>query len=459
MNHSLTRIATIIMAVAALSPAIAAGDDVAELGKSLTYAGSEKAASADGNIPAWTGAEPPLAGWTYGKYRGDYWPHKDDKPILTIDASNADKYAEHLTAGQMTALKQLPGYKMFVYPSHRDCGIPDFVGENTKKNVGQARLEDGWILKDTIVPGFPFPFAKNGAEAMLNQKMRYRGVGLDMPNFYTYVSPHKGGTEWIKANEEQYYFYPQGAKGSTPLSKIPPVEYFTYFAYFAPTALAGQAAIVNFYLNQPGSETFYYFPGQRRVRRMPTYAYDAPQIGMENQYTMDEPMVFMGTIDRFDWKILGKKEIYVAYNSFGAYDINADIDKIAQADYLEPGHRHYELHRVWVVEATVKQGMRHTAPKRQFFLDEDSWNVILADDYDAQGKLFKHRDGYLIPVYETGSCDLMGFTGFNFLEGRYVYDESSLGGKKDFHWLVDPTGPRQKASYYTQDNLRAISER
>jgi hypothetical protein len=192
---------------------------------------------------------------------------------------------------------------------------------------------------------------------------------------------------------------------------------------------------------------------------MPTYAYDSPQIGMENQYTLDEPLVFNGTLDRFDWRLVGKKEIYVPYNSFGAYDFSGKFDDIAKPDFIEPGHRRYELHRVWIVEASVKQGMRHTAPKRTFYLDEDSWNLLLAEDYDVQGKLAKVREGFVIPVYETGTCDTSAFVQFNLTEGRYVFDMHVVGTGKDAQWITESSGPRFKSGFYTSDNLRAISER
>ncbi len=349
---------------------------------------------------------------------------------------------------------------MDVYPSHRECGVPDFVAENTKKNVGFSKIgANGWSLTDANVPGYPFPIPENGIEAMWNSKLRYRGVATEYKQVYTSVSPRKGGSDWIRASSEQTMFFPWGAKGTAQLSKLPQVEYFTYFGYNAPAALAGQALMAAVFTDQPGSETFYYFPGQRRVRRMPSYAYDSPQIGMENQYAFDEPFVFNGTPDRFDWKLIGKKEMLVPYNSFGAYNFAAKVDDIMKTDSIDPAYRRYELHRVWVVEATVKAGNRHTSPKRTFYLDEDSWAPLLADDYDAQGKLWKMREGYLIPVYETGSCDVSAFAQYNLSEGRYVFDMNAAGTGKDVQWVVEGKSPRYKPAFYTSDNLRSISDR
>jgi hypothetical protein len=444
----------------ALGCAVGAHADPARLGKDLTPLGAEMAASKDGTIPAYAAPEAAQPGWAPGKRRVDFFRFKGDKPLYTIDASNVDKYADKLSPGQLALVKQSKGYRMDVYPTRRTCGSPDFVAENTRKNAaGAAKLgADGWSLADAVVPGIPFPVPQNGAQAMWNSKMKYAGVGLDMPLLYTALSPRKGASEWIQAMSNQTYFYPWGKKGSATLAQLPQLEYLTYFAYESPAALAGQALIFANHSNAP-SETFYYFPGQRRVRRMPTYSYDAPQIGFENQYTLDEPRVFNGTMDRFDWKLVGKKEMLVGYNAFGMYDPATKFDAVAKAEGIDPALRRYELHRVWVVEATVKQGVRHVAPRRTFYIDEDSWSLVAADDYDAQGKLWKLREAFVIPVYETGACDNPAFVQHNLAEGRYLVDQSPLASGKDFRWVTEAKEPRFRENFYTADNLRAISER
>lgn len=436
-----------------------AAPDLAQLDK-LTPSGATKEGNADGSIPAWEGAVAPLPGYAWGKRRLDHWKYKDDKPLFSIDASSVDKHADKLSAGQVALLKQVKGYRMDVYPSRRTCGVPDFVAANTRKNLGTAKLApDGWSLKEATVPGYPFPIPSSGAEAMWNSKLRYRGVGIDFKKTITAVSPRRGSTEWIRADSEQTLFIPTGAKGSAPLSSFPPVEFYVYFAYNAPAALAGQALAITQFTDQAENETFYYFPGQRRVRRMPTYSHDSPQIGMENQYTLDEPNVFNGAIDRFDWKLVGKREMIVPYNGFGGYDFQAKFEDVAGPDFLAPSHRRYEMHRVWVIEATVKAGMRHSAPKRTIYLDEDSWAPLMMVDFDGQGKVAKLREGFVIPVFETGTCDGMAMVQHNLAEGRYVFDTHTLGTGSDIRWFTEATGPRFKAGFYTADNLRAISER
>ncbi|MDR2186726.1 MAG: DUF1329 domain-containing protein [Azonexus sp.] len=439
---------------------VAALADSSRLGAELTGAGADSSASKDGVIPAWKTPDANLPGWSAGKKRKDFFKFKDDKPLFSIDVTNVDKYVDKLSPGQVALIKQTKGYRMDVYPTRRTCGNPDFVLENTKKNAdGAAKLgDDGWSLKDAAVPGIPFAIPANGAQAMWNAKFKYAGVGIDMVKVFVALSPRKGSSEWVRITSTQTYYYPWGKKGSAMLSQIPPVEYETYFAYEAPTALAGQALVYTSYTDK-ASETFYYFPGQRRVRRMPTYSYDAPQVGFENQYTVDEPRVFNGTMDRFDWKLVGKKEMYIGYNAFGMYDPSVGFDTVAGSEFIDPVQRRYELHRVWVVEATVRQGVRHVAPKRTFYIDEDSWSLVAADDYDAQGKLWKLRESFVIPIQETGSCDNPAFVQYNLLEGRYLFDQGPLAAGQDMHWVVEAKDPRFRDAFYTADNLRAISER
>jgi len=457
-NNTLRLLACGLWLGAQAGAAVAA--DPAPLGATLTPVGAEMAGSKDGRIPAWKNEAQATEGWAWGKLRKDFWKYKDDKALYTINAANAAQHAAQLTPGQLALLKQNPGFQMDVYPTRRSCGVPDFVADNTRKNASIAKLgDDGWSLKAAVVPGYPFPIPANGAQAMLNMKMRYHGVGVDYQNGNTFVSPRRGSEDWIQAGFEQTYFYPWGKKGAGTLAEAGNVEYYTYFSYKSPVALAGQALAANIYLDSPNTETFYYFPGQRRVRRLPAYAYDAPQIGFENQYLLDETIMFTGTLDRFDWKLAGKKEILVPYNVFGAYDFKARIKDVVQRNALASSHRRYELHRVWVVEATVKQGARHVSPKRTYYLDEDGWNAVLAEDYDVQGALWKVREGYLVPAYETGTCDVLAFAQYNLPEGRYIFDFNTVGAGADVRWLTDTKGERMKASFFTSENLRAISDR
>ncbi|KWR88002.1 DUF1329 domain-containing protein [Cupriavidus sp. IDO] len=424
----------------------------------LTAAGAQRAGS--GQIPAFEGKDSPAAGWTRDQPRGAFWSHKAEKPLFTIDATNVDKYADKLSPAQVAFIKATKGYRMDVFPTHRNCGAPEWVNANSKRNLAEARMAaDGVTLENAVMPGVAFPRPKTGAEAMWNYQTRYRGMGVQFPSFYTVLSPRAGSDEWVDANQEMTLYFPWGKNGATTPDQVRNTLQAVYFQYKSPAALAGQGAVGVNSFGTTTPEISYYFPGQRRVRRMPSYAYDAPQIGMENQYTVDQAFMFVGNLDRFDWKLVGKKEMYVPSNSFAIYDFTAKLRDALGPQFISNAARRYELHRVWVVEATVKAGARHTSPKKMFYFDEDSWLALVSEDYDAQGKLWKLREGFPIPVWETGSCDLETFVQYDLVSGRYVADGVTVGGGKNIQWVTESNDSRFRLDYYTPESLRARSER
>ena len=428
----------------------------------LTVVGAERAASKDGSIPALsTTMDRPAPGWSPGKSRLEHWRYKDEKPLYVIDASNVDKYADKLSAGQVELIKTIKGYSMPVYPSHRSCVAPDFVQNNTKANATKAKIAaDGWSLEAAALPGVPFPQPKSGIEAIWNHLTRYSGFAVDMPTAASYISPAPGQTEGVWIGWQQLLFFPWA---NSKVTSSPDAEgrlsSAAYYAYREPAALAGQAANMRFYFGKD-SETFYYFPGQRRVRRLPTYAYDAPFIGFENQYTVDMAFMFSGNPDRFDWKLVGKKELYVPYNNVRLMDPNGSRD-IFKPNFVSPEVRRYELHRVWEVVATVKPGIRHIMPKKVFYLDEDTWGIVQGDHYDAQGKIWKVQESGIVPSWEIDACTgLVQMNSYDLQSRRYVADPVLTSVGKDFTAISEPgNDPRLKSNFFTAETLRANSER
>ena len=169
------------------------------LGSKLTPLGGEIAASASGDIPAWTQPGQQDEGWSYGQVRGEHWKFKGDKPLYSIDANNLAQHSSKLSPGQVELFKRIPGYRMDVYPTRRTCSAPDFVVENTRQNVGFAKLDAaGLALDEAHVPGIPFPMPSTGAEVMWNMKMRYRGVGIDYKATITQRHSGEGAKDAIE---------------------------------------------------------------------------------------------------------------------------------------------------------------------------------------------------------------------------------------------------------------------
>ena len=441
--------------------AYAAGGDVARLGKDLTPTGGEVAGNKDGSIPAWEGEVAPLPGWSPGKVRKDFWKYKDEKPLFSIDSKNVDKYADKLVPAQIQMIKNNPDYRMDVYPTHRNCSLPDFVQQNTKATVGKSKIAgDGWSLDEAVLPSVPFPFPENGIEAVWNFMVRYQGLAMEWPNGRTIVTGAAGGSGDITYTWDQMMFYPWAASGQHSPKDFGGLVNGTFYGLVEPVALAGQALVQRYYFNKD-SEPYYYFTGQRRVRRLPTYAYDAPIIGTENQYPTDGMELFYGNPDRFDWKIVGKKEIYTPYNAFRLTDFNAPLDAVHGPKFITNDYRRYELHRVWVVEGSVKSGVRHTAPKKVLYMDEDSWVIAVAEDYDGQGKIWRLNEDPVLPAWEIKSCISGPLTNLNDLtSGRYVADMLVVGSGKDLQFFTDVSQDRRlKDDFFSPESLRALMER
>ena len=396
------------------------------LGSKLTPLGGEIAASASGDIPAWTQPGQQDEGWSYGQVRGEHWKFKGDKPLYSIDANNLAQHSSKLSPGQVELFKRIPGYRMDVYPTRRTCSAPDFVVENTRQNVGFAKLDAaGLALDEAHVPGIPFPMPSTGAEVMWNMKMRYRGVGVEIPRTISGISPRKGG-EWLRQSTDTFFFTPWGKKGSALFSSVGRLENATFFNYLEPAALAGQSAVQTAVAGEQAT-TFYYYPGQRRVRRAPQVSYDGPGTAADGLRTSDNFDMYNGAPDRYDWKLEGKKEIYIPYNSYKLDDPKIKYSEIVKAGHINQDLTRYELHRVWHVVATLKPGERHIYAKRDFYIDEDTWQAAEIDHYDGRGTLWRVAEAHAEQYYDKQVPWYAVETLYDLLSGRYL----ALGMKNE----------------------------
>jgi len=163
-----------------------------------------------------------------------------------------------------------------------------------------------------------------------------------------------------------------------------------------------------------------YNAGQRRVRRAPQVAYDGPGQGSDGTRTADDFDMFNGSPDRYDWKLVGKKEMYVPYNSYRMHNPEVSYKDLHSKGHLNQDYGRYELHRVWEVEATLKEGSRHIYAKRVFFLDEDSWQIMVKDQYDGQGQLWRVGEAHAIQYYTIDVPWITNETLMDLNDGRYL---------------------------------------
>ncbi|AOE50106.1 DUF1329 domain-containing protein [Kangiella sediminilitoris] len=370
-------------------------NEAKKLRNELTPMGAERAGNKEGTIPAWTGGiKKTPKDYKPGEHHRD--PFVSDKPLLTITQSNYRDYADHLTAGQIALIKQYPDYKINVYPTHRSASFPQKIYDFSIKNATKAELtQDGAGLKNASV-GVPFPIPQNGLEAIWNHLTRYRGDSIKRE--YVQVTPTEDGNfNPVKFEQESLQYYAQ---------EHPERDNFLFLykqRITSPAALAGEVLLVHETSNQvvDPRRAWRYDPGRRRAFRTPTVAYDAPALASDGLATIDNFDMFSGSPDRYNWELKGKKEIFVPYNAYRLHSDQLDYEDIIRPGHINQDLTRYELHRVWVVEATLKELEDNIYSRRTFYLDEDSWQALLVDHYDEQGQLWRVGEAHAINYYEV----------------------------------------------------------
>lgn len=375
------------------SLAAVTAEEAAQLKGRLTPLGAEKAGNKDGSIPAWEGAyTKPIPGVAQGKFAD---PFAGEKPVAQINGANLDQHAGKLSEGTVAMLKKYPSFRVDVYPAHRTAGAPQWVYDNTFKAATTAKLTADGLSFDGAWGAIPFPIPKSGKEVIWNHLVSPRPVAYDI-DFRNFVGS-SDGKRTMAAKGELHVFHGYWQKDGSA-DKFKQVYRHVRFNTTAPAFKAGEAVVVHDSLDVTKEPpAWQYLVGQRRVRRAPTIGYDTPDFVASGANYFDEVYGFMGRLDRYDWKLIGKQEMYVPYNNnrfFAAGDEKAFV-----AHHTNPDAVRWELHRVWVVEATLAPGKRHAVPKRRYYIDEDSWAVLLMDGYDAEGKLWRtsHTMNLVLP--------------------------------------------------------------
>ncbi|MFA5939323.1 MAG: DUF1329 domain-containing protein [Sinimarinibacterium sp.] len=470
-------LAAACLGMASAASAKATADEVAKLGKEWTAVGATAAGNADGTIPEWVGGkyfddvvrnQTPQSleqvrqqfEATRAKNAGDFdallkyldsfkvedYPTiskqidsiiaklppadaelarkqraqiggggKYEPPQFIITKDNLSKYADKLTEGHKAMFAKYSDYRMIVYPSLRSAYFPPEVEQATIKNAAAAELKGTDEVAGAVL-GFPFPIPKSGAEVLWNHKMRFRGSAVRRFNNQAIVK--LDGSYKISKLVEDVKFKYANLKEPNPGTKI-----LLYYLseVLSPPRVAGQLILVHETSGAGGSgrDAWIFNPGLGRVNRAPDVGYDNPYIGTDGEQFNDQVDLFNGALDRYDWKLVGKKEMYIAYNSFL---INAPL--IKYKDIIRPGHinqnlARYELHRVWIVEATVRQGLRHQFKKRRFYVDEDSWAVAAVDCYDNRDELWKVQEAQLLTVPFVPTVTGIPEVIYDLQSGRY----------------------------------------
>lgn len=408
-----------LMVVSFASLAQVGADEANRLGRDLTPLGGEKAGNAAGTIPSWAGGvkEPPR-GYKPGMHHPD--PYAADRELYRVDASTVEQSREVLSPGYQQLLKTHPTYFLRVFPTRRSAASPERIYEVTRANATQATLIAGGNGIEGAAAGVPFPVPKSGVEAIWNHITRYRGDQLKMVTNQAALlasgdyNLQKRITEWL---------FVYGREGMTP-EKLGNTLFYYKYLITAPAKDAGTALAVQETLDQVLAirKAWRFNRGERRVRRLPELAYDAVQPDTHGMATADMVDSYNGAPNRYEWKLVGKREMIVPYNSYAVHQGGIPYESILLQKTVNPDLLRYELHRVWVVEAKLRPSLTHPYALRRFYLDEDSWQVLATDLYDKAGELVGMQETHPISYYEVPVFTSTLETLYQFKDGLYLVD-------------------------------------
>lgn len=412
--------------------AAVSAEEAARLKADLTPFGGEKAANKNSSIPAWSGGFTSVtAADKAGGRRPD--PFKDDKVKLSITSKNMEQHADKLSDGQKAMLKKFPDtYRIDVYPTRRTAAAPQWVYDNTLKNATRAVMKGDVV--DGAYGGIPFPIPKAGIEVMWNHILRWRGTSVDI-NITQYQLTSDGKSVLTTdglINQQMPYYFQDGNLDQFAKSS----EYWMVRLINAgPPIRAGEAIAGRVNLDGGKDQAWVYLTGQRRVRKLPNPCCDTPTPSTAGVMSFDEVEVWQGRLDRFDWKLVGKREMYIPYNGNKLLQPKTDAEVIVK-NHLNPDHVRWEQHRVWVVEAALRSGQRHQAPKSRYYCDEDTWICVLGDRWDANGQLWKTlwAQTFLAPDLPGTVVGAFGFTELTSGQGF----AGNLNNSKAAQYVVKP---------------------
>jgi hypothetical protein len=369
------------------------------------------------------------------------------------------QYSDYLTDGQKALFKTYPDtFRMPVYQTRRTAAAPEWVYENTYKNALRAELADGGNSLLYAYGGIPFPILSSdekqaGVEAVWNHITRWRGTYLQIQA--SEVAVYKDGKFTPTTVEQQVEFnYYRQDKTIEDLDNL----LFYYLSVTkAPARLAGGAVLVHEPLNQANDarQAWGYNAGQRRVRRAPNLAYDTPIAAADGLRYADDTDMYNGSPDRYEWKLRGKREIYVPYNNYRLTSNKASYNDVLRPGHLNPEYTRYEKHRVWVVEGTLKDGKRHVYSKRVFYIDEDTWGISVADQYDMNGELWRVSMAYMKTYYEL-PVTWTGMDVFHDLRDRRYHVQGMTNEEPE---AIDYSSPPPGDRYFTPAELRRRGRR
>ncbi|MBA4285812.1 MAG: hypothetical protein C0434_09815 [Xanthomonadaceae bacterium] len=407
----------IAVAAPATPEAVEPGAAVGSAG--LTAVGAEQGGNRDGAIPPYTGgitrSQWP-AGYQPGQKLADPFP--GDRPKFTITAANLAQYASRLSDGHRALFARHPDYTIPVYETRRTVAFPRAIIDATRANNGRARAPAADSLEGAAL-GFPFPQPKTGVEVLWNHRVRYRGDSALLQYQQAVVSP-EGAIRALGNAVFRVLFRYGNVREPGDIERENVIAYGT-FNVARPGSRPEFVALFHETANslKRARGIWVLLVNAGKMFRVPPIGYDQPFPETDAIQFIDMVDMYNGLFDRYVWKLTGKRELYIPYNSYRLSDGRyKNRDLLTRGHFNQAGTR-YELHRVWVVEASLRPGNSHSFGKRVFYVDEDSWNVVLVENFDPKGSLWRFQEGHLLPLYDVQAAFAVPSLTYDLKSGSY----------------------------------------
>jgi hypothetical protein len=262
----------------------------------------------------------------------------------------------------------------------------------------------------------PFPIPADGLQVMWNHVFRWRGGSVERLIVW---APVAGSGKYfivkflqnVAFDQQGYMQRPRPGRlfASATMLLSPPAAIGIRSATWEPIDPIEEARA-----------RWVFLPQTLDTRRLPSYEADTIEPFTGGLRTADQNDGWNGTPDRYDWKLVGKRELLIGYNGYKLADRTLRYPDIIQPRHPNPELLRYEVHRVWVVEATLAEGRHHRYYRRVFYLDEDTWQVAQEEVYTKEGKLFRFADHQMMQYYDVQVPWYAATLHYDLASGSYI---------------------------------------
>lgn len=456
-----TAAALILSLLSVSAVAKMSAEDVARLGQDLNPIGGIKAGSEDGLLPQWTGTVvglPEGISWDGpGTPYPDPWP--DEKPLFVITKDNMDDHRARLSPGQIAMFESYPEtFRMPVYPGHREFAYYPAYYEKTRYNAVHGELYNNGEGIKGYIGGIAFPVPGSGPEVVW--MTRTAGPFLTRDGEYSDIAVFPNGTQSVRRSrflQESPY-----ANRDNPVTDeyaYPNLGVFGgYIMTYVTEPTRDKGLITSIFepydYSEHAREVWRYLPGSRRVRRAPTVGFDTPD-GPGGLKTVDEVRGFNGSMERFDWQLIGRQEMFIPYHNYKFDDPGASYQELLTKFHANPDYMRYELKRVWVAEGTLREGERHIYGKRRIYVDEDTGLTAITENYDGRGELWK------VVLFNN----IYEYNGQAYVRRAQMYHDLRAGAYiaerliNDSAPMLFDASPAKGPAYFSPSNVRKLGRR